>query len=186
MRIVNKRRRRLSDARSKAERRRDGEKGQALVEIALVTPLLLLILFAITQFGIMLSEFITLTDAARTGARLLALEQGNQNPCDPAVLAMVKAASTAGVTTTNVNSYFTISFTSESTPVTTPVPDYCVSTAGAASTYTYPATNTASTAGAEVEGDEATMTVSKPFQLNVFGLKITSVTLRASASDAIE
>lgn len=45
------------------------EKGQALVEFALVAPLLLLLLFAIIQFGIAFKNSLTLTDAVRAGAR---------------------------------------------------------------------------------------------------------------------
>ena len=45
------------------------EKGQALVEFALVAPLLLLLLFGIIQFGIAFNNSLTLTDAVRAGAR---------------------------------------------------------------------------------------------------------------------
>jgi Flp pilus assembly protein TadG len=45
------------------------EKGQALVEFALVAPLVLLLLFAIVQLGIAYKNSLTLTDAVRAGAR---------------------------------------------------------------------------------------------------------------------
>lgn len=48
------------------------EKGQSLVELALVLPFLLLILLGIIQFGFVLSGQITVTSAAREGARLAA------------------------------------------------------------------------------------------------------------------
>ena len=50
-------------------RRAKGEGGQALVEIALVMPFLLLLVTAIIQFGIMLSDYSTIVNAARAGAR---------------------------------------------------------------------------------------------------------------------
>src|SRR3989337_3484642 len=59
-------------------RKRKGEKGQALVEFALLVPIFLLLLFAIVDFGMGFYSWITVTNAAREGARLgvvLATEQ---------------------------------------------------------------------------------------------------------------
>ena len=49
--------------------RRSDDTGAAAVELALVLPLLLLILFGIVDFGLMLNAQITVTSAAREGAR---------------------------------------------------------------------------------------------------------------------
>jgi Flp pilus assembly protein TadG len=54
---------------------RGTDRGAAAVEFALVMPLLLLILFAIIDFGRMLNTQITLTEAAREGARAAAYSQ---------------------------------------------------------------------------------------------------------------
>ena len=51
-------------------RRKNGEKGQALVEFALLVPIFLLLLFAIIDFGMGFYSWITVTNAAREGARL--------------------------------------------------------------------------------------------------------------------
>ena len=59
-------------------RRKNGEKGQALVEFALLVPIFLLLLFAIVDFGMGFYSWITVTNGAREGARLgavLATEQ---------------------------------------------------------------------------------------------------------------
>jgi Flp pilus assembly protein TadG len=53
--------------------RRDG--GAAAVEMALVLPLLLFVIFGVIDFGRMLNAQITLTEAAREGARAAALGQ---------------------------------------------------------------------------------------------------------------
>lgn len=50
-----------------------GDRGNAAVEFALVLPLLLLIVFGLIDFGRALNTQITLTQAAREGARLDAL-----------------------------------------------------------------------------------------------------------------
>jgi len=47
-----------------------GQRGQALVEFAFVLPLLLFVLFATVDFGIGLTRWIAVTNAAREGARL--------------------------------------------------------------------------------------------------------------------
>jgi hypothetical protein len=49
-------------------RRENG--GQALVEFALVLPLLLLLLMAVFEFGNVFHSYLTITNAAREGARL--------------------------------------------------------------------------------------------------------------------
>jgi Flp pilus assembly protein TadG len=48
---------------------RRNEQGQAVVEFAIVVPLIAMLLFAILQFGIVFNNYLTLTDAVRAGAR---------------------------------------------------------------------------------------------------------------------
>src|SRR5262249_5874769 len=55
-------------ARLRARRMR-GERGAMLVEFALLLPLLLLIVMGIVTFGITYSNFISLRDGVRQGAR---------------------------------------------------------------------------------------------------------------------
>lgn len=49
------------------------EKGQSLVEFALVIPLLLLILMAIIEFGFLFNSYLVISNASREGARLASL-----------------------------------------------------------------------------------------------------------------
>ena len=60
-------------ARLRRPEPRDDDRGSAAVELALVLPLLLLLLFGVIDFGRMLNTQITLTEAAREGARAAAL-----------------------------------------------------------------------------------------------------------------
>jgi Flp pilus assembly protein TadG len=45
------------------------ERGQTAVEFALIAPLLVILLLAIIQFGVAFHNYVTITDAARAGAR---------------------------------------------------------------------------------------------------------------------
>ncbi len=51
-------------------RRKNGERGQALAEFALLIPIFLILLFAIVDFGMGFHSWITVTNSAREGARL--------------------------------------------------------------------------------------------------------------------
>ncbi len=48
---------------------RHDETGQTMTEFAIVLPLLVVLLFGIIQFGILFNNYVTLTDAVRSGAR---------------------------------------------------------------------------------------------------------------------
>ncbi|OBR90315.1 MULTISPECIES: TadE/TadG family type IV pilus assembly protein [Clostridium] len=45
------------------------EKGQALVEFAIILPILLLIVMGIVQFGMVINSYLTIENASREGAR---------------------------------------------------------------------------------------------------------------------
>jgi Flp pilus assembly protein TadG len=158
---------RLAVVCRKAAGRLRREDGQALVEFAIVMPVLLIIVTGIIQFGLLFNKYITLTDAARNGAQTLAIGRGLSNPCDPAVLQTVQSGSATGLTASQV----TPSFSSGS--------DFC-----GTGTYTY--NTTGNTNGAEIQGDQATVTATQPFTLSVFGMSVVQMNLSASASDAIQ
>jgi Flp pilus assembly protein TadG len=63
--------------RSRTARHEPRDRGAAVVEFALLLPLLLLLVFGIIDFGRALNAQITLTQAAREGARLAALGKSN-------------------------------------------------------------------------------------------------------------
>ena len=54
-------------------KRISGRRGQAMIEFALILPLLLLVMFAIFQFGFMFYSYISIQQAAREGARSAAV-----------------------------------------------------------------------------------------------------------------
>ncbi len=57
------------------------ERGQTMVEFAIVLPVLCLLLFGVIQFGILFNNYVTLTDAVRAGARKAAVSR-NLGPAD--------------------------------------------------------------------------------------------------------
>jgi Flp pilus assembly protein TadG len=70
--------------------RMKNEQGQTMTEFALVLPILVVLLFAIVQFGIAFNNYVTLTDAVRAGARKAAVSRQSSDPagaCKAAVLA---------------------------------------------------------------------------------------------------
>lgn len=68
------------------------ERGQALVEFALVIPIFLMLLLGILQFGIIFNNYITLTDAARAGSRVAAVSRNDSCPKCKAEAAVKDAA----------------------------------------------------------------------------------------------
>jgi Flp pilus assembly protein TadG len=79
------RRRRRTDLRA--------ERGQAAVEFALIAPVFIALMLAIVQFGIALNNYLTVTDAARAGARSAAVDRISGNGPADATAAVDKAAS---------------------------------------------------------------------------------------------
>ena len=56
------------------------EQGQTMTEFALVLPVLALLLFGVIQFGILFNNYVTLTDAVRSGARKAAVSRQASDP----------------------------------------------------------------------------------------------------------
>ena len=57
----------------------DGEKGQSLVETALVLPILLLILTGIIDFGFLFNNYLIVSNASREGARSAVVGKTNSD-----------------------------------------------------------------------------------------------------------
>ncbi len=67
------------------------ERGQTMTEFAIVLPMLAMLLFAIIQFGILYNNYVTVTDAARAGARKAAVSR-HTDPNDGCDTARTSAA----------------------------------------------------------------------------------------------
>jgi Flp pilus assembly protein TadG len=69
------------------------ERGQAMVEFSLVIVPVLLICFAILQFGLLLHDYVTLTHAADVGARTASVSRDQPNGVQLARNAVIASAS---------------------------------------------------------------------------------------------
>ena len=76
-----------------SRRRITEEHGQTMVEFALVVPLLLVVLFAVIQFGGVYNDYVALTDATRVGARKAAVSRHEASPASVAEAAVRGSAS---------------------------------------------------------------------------------------------
>jgi len=91
-------------------RRRRASKGQSLIEMAVMAPILLIIVAAIIDLGRAIDAYITLTNGAREGARY-----GSLHPTDETSIKLrtVNEANGTGVNFTGVNltpEHVTVSF----------------------------------------------------------------------------
>lgn len=79
--------------RLRALRPPHGEQGSAMIEFALVFPVLLIMVTGVLSFGIYLRQNLALTDAVNIGAKLLSVNRGNTlDPCALVYNAVVAAA----------------------------------------------------------------------------------------------
>jgi Flp pilus assembly protein TadG len=81
--------------------RRTRPRGQALVEFALVVPLLLLMIVGIMEFGRAWGQSQTITDAARQGARMAALLNNSSAGQDSVRRVVRRALAAGGISSTD-------------------------------------------------------------------------------------
>ncbi len=92
------------------------ERGQGLVEFALILPLVVLTFFGIIQFGFLLGGHIALVNAVREGARYASASPVNSNPTTQVTNAVARAV--PGYTGTATVAYSYCYYADPLTPVT--------------------------------------------------------------------
>ena len=74
-------------------RHTEGEEGQALLEFAVSLPILLVVVTGILAFGVVLNNYVVLTNATDDGARALSISRGQTtDPCATTAAAVYAAA----------------------------------------------------------------------------------------------
>ena len=142
------------DQRITRPRHRQGTSGQALVEFAIVVPVLLLIALGIVDFGRVFHTYVALANAAREGARFCALYPGASNAAAAGVTLKKRVAGDSPGTTVTATSELGGRI---------PQADLTV-TAWLAATATLPKTTPAQTCPDATEGREVTVQVVTPFK----------------------
>ena len=147
---------------------RRGEDGSSLIEFALCLPPLILLMTGIFAFGIAIGNYVMLTNATSSAAMDLAISRGNTlDPC-----ALASAAVKAAVPTLTASS-FTFSYVLNGV-------SYSGTSCSSSST-------TTGAAGNLVQGQSATVTVSYPCTLQVYGANnFSSCHLTAKASELVQ
>jgi len=143
------------------------ESGQALLEFALCLPVLLLVLTGICTFGIYLTHYLILTNAVTVGAQQLAVSRGQTtDPCQLASSAVQSASPTLNATN--------LSYTFVLNSVT-----YQGTSCSSGSTGT-------GAAGNLVQGASATVTVSYPCSLAVYGINFPNCLLQSQTTELVQ
>jgi hypothetical protein len=80
----------LSALRPRSRRRGRGQRGAVAVEAALVTPVLIILVFGIIEFALIMRDYVAVSSAVRVGARIASANAGagvcsaQASPCTPA------------------------------------------------------------------------------------------------------
>ena len=147
--------------------------GQALIEFALVAPLILMLALGMCVFGIGLNEQLTLTNATELAAQQVAISRSSTSStntvCDIAESAFIGAA--PGLNTSNL----TFTLTLEGQGV--------IPTTKGATTFTS-ATNCSS--DTLIEGQTVTLTVTYPYTASFINFGTKSYTLSSTIEQVIE
>jgi Flp pilus assembly protein TadG len=158
-----------------------GEEGQTLAEMALVTPILLAVLTGIFSFGIVLNQYLVLTNATNAGARAFALSRSGSASLAPSKDPCMYAISTITASST-VMKTSSLNFTITYTPSGSSNP----SNGNAATSYT--ATGSSSSVCANLgmyTGDVVTVQAVYPVTPLVFGMSNTTINLTASSTELV-
>jgi Flp pilus assembly protein TadG len=141
------------------------EQGQALLEFAMVIPLLALIVVGVVKFGALYTNYTQLIDAARSSARQFAIERGQADPCGDTVARL--AAGAGSLTASDITAEIIV--------------------AGDSNIYTYSNGSVSGSCPTLVAGSAATVHVSYPCDLQILSINfLPGCTLRTSATERIE
>jgi Flp pilus assembly protein TadG len=128
------------------------EEGAALVEFAMIFPVLMILVLGMLSFGIMLNQYLVLTEAVSVGGNLLSVERSNTlDPCADVSTAVKNAAANLNAASLT----FTFILNGTSYPGTT-----CVSTT---------TNSSGQSTGNLIAGDPVTVKVTYPCSLFVYG-----------------
>lgn len=149
------------------------EEGGALVEFAVVLPMMMVLITGMFSFGVVLNNYMVLTTSIGNGSRALALSRGQTTPAlaasDPCAYA-VQVAQSSGPALNPKGMSFNISWTT-------------INSAGTSVTTKY----TNSCPGLSMnQGDTVQVSGSYAVNMLIFGVKPGALNMTASAAELVE
>jgi TadE-like protein len=154
------RRARVAGFFQRARLRTKDERGQAVVEMALTVPIFLLLVTGIATFGLVFSNYLSLTDAVYIAGQQLAISRAQTtNPCS-LVGSTISAALPLGMVPGNVTITLVLNGVQYGA--------YAGTTASTCSS----SSNTTGAAGNLVQGQNAQILASYPCNLRIYGYNI--------------
>jgi Flp pilus assembly protein TadG len=145
---------------------KDGERGSALVEMAVTLPIMMAVMTGIFSFSIALYQKLQLAEAVSNAGHVLATDRGDNDPCTTATNAIYGAA--PGLTQSNLKITYTLNGNNYGSNVTS-----CAAGAGAANA------NMVANGSAQIQ---ATYTCS----LGVYGMHYTSCTVASQITEVVQ
>lgn len=143
--------------------RGSGTQGSALVEMAVSLPIMLMVLTGIFSFSIALYQKLELAEAVSTGARGLAVDRGDPNPCSVATTAIYAAAPTL------TQSKFTLTYVLNGVSTGTS----CPGTGGAQNTNM-------------IQGGNAQITATYPCVIGVYNFVYPNCTINYQVTEVVQ
>ena len=146
-----------------------GDEGSALVEFALILPMLLMLTTGVLVFGVAMNNYLQLTNAVSVGARAVAMSSGiTLDPCATASSAIIAAAPALN------SSKMTFSYSLNGNPQSGTSCSSSSLTSGAAAEL--------------VTGTTVVVTAQYPLNLSVFGQEFSanSAVLQATSSELVQ
>ncbi len=148
---------------------RSNSEGGALVEMAFALPIMMLMITGMTGFGLLLNNFLVLSHAVDVGARSLAVSRGvSTTPCSDAETVIENAAPSLAP----ANMTFTFAIGSNSYSGST------ITSSGSG--------GCSNTSNGMTAGTTATVTVTYPFVLSVYGWTPSNMSLQAQTAEVIQ
>lgn len=149
------------------------DEGGALVEFALVLPMMMVLITGMFSFGMVLNNYMVLTTSIGNGSRALALSRGQTTPAlaasDPCAYA-VQVAQTSGPMLNPKGMSFNVAWTTTSSAGVTTTTKYTNSCPGLSLN----------------QGDTVQVSGSYPVNIFLYGWKPAALNMTSAASDLVE
>jgi Flp pilus assembly protein TadG len=147
--------------------------GSALVEMAVVLPVMMLLITGTCSLGVVLNDYLVLTNAVQSGAMQVAVSAGESglDPCNLAATTVAGAAPTLSASNITYNFYFSAAPAGQTTQ----------------GPFKGTSASTCTSENANLSANSTiTVTVNYPVQLFIFGWRPSSMSLQAQSAQMVQ